>query len=190
MRITGGEWGGRTLFAPKGPGTRPTSDANRLALFNMLSHSFAHEMGNVLDLFAGSGALSFEALSRGADRALLFEKDRAALASIERNRLELGLDMGQVDVFSDPKIEKWATLIQERAKVWGSFQTIFCDPPYETNLVDRALKRILPLSCIGSEALIYVELGIRESTPEFPDWTCVKRRDRGSSGQCFYRRTT
>src|SRR5947209_12998733 len=88
MRVIGGQYGGRMLVAPRGRDTRPTSDRVREALFSILG-AFAGE--RVLDLFAGSGALGIEALSRGASQATLVESSRASVAAIERNLAALGL---------------------------------------------------------------------------------------------------
>src|SRR5882672_8557772 len=85
MRITGGIWRSRALRAPRGDATRPTSDRVREALFSMLAADGLLECARVLDLFAGTGALSFEALSRGAEQAVLVEHAREALAAIKDN---------------------------------------------------------------------------------------------------------
>src|SRR5947209_5056570 len=88
MRVIAGEFGGRTLITPRGRGTRPTSDRVREALFSILGSVAG---ARVLDLFAGSGALAIEALSRGAGAATLVDSSRASVASIERNLAALGL---------------------------------------------------------------------------------------------------
>src|SRR5271170_6416993 len=90
MRIVAGEWRGRSLLAPSGTTTRPTADRVRQALFDMLMHApwagrSVIEGASVLDLFAGTGALGLEALSRGAARAVFVERDRAALTSLRAN---------------------------------------------------------------------------------------------------------
>jgi 16S rRNA (guanine(966)-N(2))-methyltransferase RsmD len=188
MRITGGDWGGRSLQAPKGQNTRPTSDANREALFNILRHAFTHEMTYVLDFYAGSGALSFEALSRGASKALLFEKDPAAIRCIKKNCEALRIAAEDLRVLTHPKPEDWVRQVEDQAKVWGAFDTVFCDPPYSKGLVSRALSKVLASSALAEEALVYVELAREEETPEFAGWICMQRRDRGASAQCFFKR--
>src|SRR6185437_15178113 len=97
MRIIAGAWRGRTLTAPPGTGTRPTSDRVRQALFDMLLHApwggrDLLEDASVLDAFAGTGALGLEALSRGAARATFIEHDRAALATLRRNIADCGAE--------------------------------------------------------------------------------------------------
>lgn len=188
MRITGGAWGGHRLKAPSGQNTRPTSDANREALFNILQHSFAHPMKNVVDLYAGSGALGFEALSRGAEQVLFFEKDPQALKCIRQNAEFLKLNAEHFRTITSPRPEEWSRLLEDQAQLWGVVDTVFCDPPYSRGLVVRALSTILQSKALSPEALVYVELARNEETPHFEEWECVKRRDRGASAQCFYRR--
>jgi len=95
MRVIAGRFGGRRLKAPAGTSTRPTSDRVREALFSMLGDL---EQAAVLDLFAGSGALGIEALSRGARRAVFVERERAAVVALESNLQTLGLDSHAVEV--------------------------------------------------------------------------------------------
>ncbi len=91
MRIVAGELRGRRLVAPGGDATRPTTDRVREAIFNALGSLGVVDGALVVDLYAGSGALGFEALSRGAEHCTFVERDRAALSAIEANRAELGL---------------------------------------------------------------------------------------------------
>jgi 16S rRNA (guanine966-N2)-methyltransferase len=132
MRIVAGRLRGRKLAAPKGEGTRPTSDRVREAVFSSLVNRLGPDLGGgaVLDLFAGSGALAFEALSRGACRAVLVEKDRGALAAIAENakHLEVGdrTTVVAVDVL---------TSAVPRVRSMGPFALLFADPPYR---IDQA----------------------------------------------------
>ena len=118
MRVVAGEFKGRRLAAPRGARTRPTADRVREALFSMLG-----EVGGarVLDLYAGSGALGIEALSRGAASAMFVERDAQAVAAIERNLepLDVEASVARADV------ARWLT----RAE--GRFDLVFCDPPYD-----------------------------------------------------------
>ena len=118
MRIVAGSKKGARIFAPKGAGTRPTSDRVREAIFAILG---SVEGASVLDLFAGSGALGLEALSRGAASATFVESDAAAVKAIERNLEKLGLE-GRV-VRSDAA--RYVARTDERCDV------VFVDPPYE-----------------------------------------------------------
>ena len=135
MRIVAGKFGGASIDAPKGLATRPTSDRVRQALFNVLEHGspgFDFEGARVLDLFAGSGALGLEALSRGARYAVFIEESAAARAAIRRNVEALGLT-GVTKIW-----RRDATKLGE-AGTLQPFQLIFCDPPYGKGLGERAL---------------------------------------------------
>jgi 16S rRNA (guanine966-N2)-methyltransferase len=114
-----GEFRGRRLAAPRGLRTRPTADRVREALFSMLGDVTG---ARVLDLYAGSGALGIEALSRGAESAEFVERDPRAAAVIERNLASLGLDQ--------PVHRQDAMRFLGRAK--GMFDLVFCDPPYDS----------------------------------------------------------
>jgi 16S rRNA (guanine966-N2)-methyltransferase len=139
MRIVAGKFRGAQIEAPKGLGTRPTSDRVRQALFNVLEHGaprFDFDSARVLDLFAGSGALGLEALSRGARYCLFIEEDAGARAAIRRNVEALGLT-GVTKIW-----RRDATKLGE-AGALQSFQLIFCDPPYGKELGERALAEVV-----------------------------------------------
>src|SRR5262249_38486633 len=135
MRIVAGKFRGANIEAPKGLATRPTSDRVRQALFNVLQHGapgFIFEGARVLDLFAGSGALGLEALSRGARYAVFIEENAAARAAIRRNVEVLGLT-GVTKIW-----RRNATRLGEAGSL-QPFQLIFCDPPYGHGLAEPAL---------------------------------------------------
>jgi len=119
VRVVAGEFRGRRLAAPRGARTRPTADKVREALFSMLGDVAG---ARVLDLYAGSGALGIEALSRGAESALFVERDPRAAAVIERNLASLGLD--------EPVVTRDVLRFLVRAR--GMFDLVFCDPPYDS----------------------------------------------------------
>jgi len=137
MRIIAGRFKGKTLDAPKGPHTRPTTDRVREALFNVLEHGapqFDFEGSRVLDLFSGSGALGLEALSRGARYCLFIEDDASARAAIRRNVEALGLT-GATKIW-----RRDATRLGPAGNL-ASFDLVFCDPPYGRGLGAQALAR-------------------------------------------------
>ncbi len=146
MRITGGVHRSRALIAPRGQETRPTSDRVREALFSMLASDgvFADEPGpRVLDLYAGSGALGLEALSRGAREAVLVESARSALTAIRQNvrALDLGESVTVVPVRVDRALED----------LEGPFDLVLVDPPYADvrattfgSLLERAGRLLAP----------------------------------------------
>jgi 16S rRNA (guanine966-N2)-methyltransferase len=117
--VVAGEFRGRRLAAPRGVRTRPTADRVREALFSMLGDVSG---ARVLDLYAGSGALGIEALSRGAGSAVFVERDARAAAVIERNLASLGLE--QKVVRDDA--------MRFLARARGTFDLVFCDPPYDS----------------------------------------------------------
>lgn len=122
MRITGGRWRSRALDAPRGMTTRPTSDRVREALFSMLASSgYLDDHPAVLDLYAGTGALALEALSRGAGRAVLVEQGRDAAAAIQKNIRALDADARLLTTKVERALETLAG---------QSFGIVFLDPPY------------------------------------------------------------
>ena len=153
MRIVAGKFRGAGLEAPNGLTTRPTSDRVRQALFNVLEHgapqvTFAG--ARVLDLFAGSGALGVEALSRGARFCLFVEKSAASRAAIRRNVEALGLT-GVTKIW-----RRDATKLGEAGRI-EPFDLVFCDPPYGQGLGQRALTAAIDSGWIGKEAIAVIE---------------------------------
>jgi 16S rRNA (guanine966-N2)-methyltransferase len=138
MRVIGGRLGGRRLQAPRGRGTRPTSDRVREALFSMLGD--VGEM-RVLDLFAGSGALGIEALSRGAAAAVFVERDPAALAALRANLTALGLEDDVAEVRRGEALRALHAAREEGEK----YDLVFVDPPYrEAHRWGPQLSPLLP----------------------------------------------
>jgi 16S rRNA (guanine966-N2)-methyltransferase len=134
MRIIAGKWRGRPLLAPSGEATRPTADRVREALFSMLASRIGSFEGlRVADLFAGSGALGLEALSRGAAHCVFVDKDRAALEAIRANVAKLGAE-GEV-----------LPGAAESVRIPGPVDLAFLDPPYGSALFLPALAA-LPLA--------------------------------------------
>jgi 16S rRNA (guanine966-N2)-methyltransferase len=126
MRVIAGRFGGRRLIAPRGSGTRPTADRVREALFSMLGPI---EGAHVLDLFAGTGALGIEALSRGAAAAVFVERDRDALSALDANLAALGLQQAagaQAQVRSRDALAALADALAHGER----YDLVFVDPPY------------------------------------------------------------
>jgi 16S rRNA (guanine966-N2)-methyltransferase len=154
MRIIAGSRKGHSIYAPQGLDTRPTGDRVREAAFNLIGPV---EGASVLDLFAGSGALGLEALSRGAERAVFVESDREAVRAIERNldKLELAGEVRQEDAFR--------FLATERR----CFDLVLVDPPYgHFPRLAAKLARYLPPR-LAEDGLLVVETAAREQ-PELP----------------------
>lgn len=172
MRIVAGEWRGRTLVAPSGTTTRPTTDKVREAVFNALGSLGLVEGALVLDLYAGSGALGFEALSRGAEHCTFVERDRAALSAIEANRAELGARPVTRVVNGDP-------LTMARSI---DADLVFADPPYDFDDWHRLIAALPP----GAGFL--VAEGSRAVEP--PDgWANVRAKRYGRAWVTFLERS-
>jgi len=149
MRIIAGEWRGRKLVAPKGDTTRPTADRTRETLFSMLMSRLGTFEGlSVADLFAGSGALGLEALSRGAEFCLFVDEDPAAVKAIREN-------IAVLDARTRSSVEQGSVMRLGPAKV--PHDLIFLDPPYHTGAGPVALDRLLRLGWIGEATWIALE---------------------------------
>jgi 16S rRNA (guanine966-N2)-methyltransferase len=177
MRVIAGELGGQRLVAPRGWKVRPTSDRVREAIFSVLGERVAG--ASVLDLYCGTGALAIEALSRGAERALLVDRDtRAALGNVER----LGL-AGRVELVR-AGVERWLASRPDAADA-ATFDLVFVDAPYRlADRVGQELDTHLPgLLAAGGRAI--VESGARrplrvESLPR------LRQRRYGAADVSFY----
>jgi 16S rRNA (guanine966-N2)-methyltransferase len=152
MRVVGGRLGGRTLQAPRSRAIRPTSDRLREALFNILTHGYgdAVQGARVLDLFAGTGALGIEALSRGAAFALFVDQDVEARALLRGNVERLGLG-GSTRIF-----RRDATRLGSAHPV-EPFSLAFADPPYGRGLAEQALASTRAGGWLTPQALAVVE---------------------------------
>ena len=152
MRVVAGQWRGRPLAAPKGDATRPTADRIREALFSMLTSRLGSFEGlAVADLFAGSGALGIEALSRGAASCLFVEQDRAAVDALKANLATLG---ARADVR--------ATSVMALGPAPAPLDIIMMDPPYATGAGIVALDRLARLGWTGPATWITIETAKQE----------------------------
>ncbi|MEC7840192.1 MAG: 16S rRNA (guanine(966)-N(2))-methyltransferase RsmD [Chlamydiota bacterium] len=138
MIIIGGKYKGKRLFTPQGHNTRPTSSRLRETVFNIVQNRI--EGASFLDLFAGSGAMGFEALSRGAARASFVDSDRNSATSIKKNANAIGVN-NQVSTFSEDVLH----YIEKLARSNQQFDIIYVDPPYEKNILYRGHRVMLSL---------------------------------------------
>ena len=157
MRIIAGEARGRTIVAPKGQDTRPTQDHVRESLFNILMHSI--DQARVLDLFAGSGALALEALSRGAESAVLVDNAAEAIQCIRRN-VETVRAAERATVLKSG----WEEALQRLAAEGHTFTLVFLDPPYRMTETGAQCARLADLGLLAEGAQVVVEHR-REHTP-------------------------
>lgn len=147
MRIIAGEWRGRPLVAPKGDATRPTADRVREALFSMLSSRLgSFEDLSVADLFAGSGALGLEALSRGAASCIFVEQDKPALDALRTNIAKLSA-----------KADVRAQSVMALGHAVAPLDLILMDPPYDSNAGAVALDKLARLGWVGDATWISIE---------------------------------
>lgn len=186
MRIVGGRFKGRAIEAPQGRDTRPTGDRARESLFNVLAHaawSPGLEGRRVLDLFAGSGALGLEAISRGAAFALFVETEPAARGAIRDNIEALGL-------FGATRIHRRdaADLGVKPAGLGEPFDLVFLDPPYHKGLGERALARLGEGGWIAGDALIVFECAADEA-PVLPGYEILDAREYGAAKVLFLKRS-
>ncbi|HEU0025218.1 MAG TPA: 16S rRNA (guanine(966)-N(2))-methyltransferase RsmD [Thermoleophilaceae bacterium] len=167
MRVVAGEFGGRRLQAPRGRRTRPTADRVREALFSMLGELHG---AVVLDLFAGSGALGIEALSRGAESALFVDRDPMAVAAIRRNLDAVGTSAGVV---------RRQDALRFLAGCEASFDVVFVDPPYDSApRLAGPLSEALP-AVLNDDAMIVTES--RKHTPLELSLPLVRERTYGDT---------
>ena len=157
MRIIAGEWRGRPLASPQGRGTRPTSDRAREGLFSMLASRIGTFEGlRVADLFAGTGALGLEALSRGARHCLFIDNDRDSVATIKRNLETFGAaSRGDVR----------AQGVEHAPPPPEPCDLLFLDPPYRSGLAELALARLADPAWVAPGGLVSIETESRLDLP-------------------------
>jgi len=171
IRIIGGEHRGRKLSFPDSEGLRPTTDRVRETLFNWLQ---AYVPGAIcLDLFAGTGMLGFEALSRGADKLIFIERElkvfQALMANLDLLKLANKTELNHVDALS---------YINDIPS--DSIDIVFIDPPYGKGLVSECLKKLYDCQCLKSKGLVYLEQESQLGDPALPEtWTILKNKQAG-----------
>ncbi len=182
MRIVGGELRGRPIRTPEGDATRPTSDRAREAIFNILAHapwSPGLEDARVIDLFAGSGAMGLEALSRGAAACLFVERADPALATIR----------GNLDAFALTSrarlLRQDATRLGRRVDEEAAFDFAFLDPPYGQGLGETALMALNAGGWLAQSAVVVLERGADEGELSLPGFEALDRRRYGVAGVTF-----
>ena len=175
VRIIGGEWRRRVLRFPDAEGLRPTPDRVRETLFNWLGQDLSGL--SCLDLFAGSGALGFEAASRGAERVVMVEQSASVAASLRANARLLGAETRLEIVHADAV--KFASSLSATGV---RFDVLFLDPPYKQGWIER-LAPLLP-QLLANDGALYVEAEYPiETIDACGDWKSVRS---GRAGQVFY----
>ncbi|MEO6185882.1 MAG: 16S rRNA (guanine(966)-N(2))-methyltransferase RsmD [Steroidobacteraceae bacterium] len=174
LRIVGGSLRSRKWTFADAPGVRPTPDRVRETLFNWLAPHIAGM--RVLDLFAGSGALGFEAVSRGAGSATLVESDRTAATNLRATAERFGL--------SQVRVESTDALTVLRSTAAGSFDLICLDPPFESTLLKSALTLIGQQQLLAEGGFCYIELPAQVPLPPLPEGWLPHRA--GKAGEVGY----
>jgi 16S rRNA (guanine966-N2)-methyltransferase len=172
LRIIGGAWRGRKLRFPAGAPIRPTPDRVRETLFNWLAHRVLQ--ARCLDLFAGSGALGLEALSRGAAHVTFVERDPVAAQ-------ELRVRLGEWQA-AGAQVEQMDAL-HYLAQGSGGFDIVFLDPPFDSELLGETLGLLQKAAHLAPGALIYLEYPAHQRPPPLPaGWTQAKTKQAGEVG--------
>ncbi len=174
MRVIAGRLGGRRLDAPDGRDTRPTSDRVREALFSVLADL---EGARVLDLYAGTGALGIEALSRGAARATFVESARGAILVLRKNLASLELEASSQVVAS----------AVARATIEGPFDLVFADPPYaRVGEAASALAALVSRRALAPSARVVLEHATRDAAPSIEGLAPRPTRTYGDTSVTIY----
>lgn len=167
VRIIGGDWRGRKLPVLNAEGLRPTSDRVRETLFNWLQ--FEISGANCLDVFAGSGALSFEALSRGAKHATLLELDVANSKQLKQNLQTLNVSNASVE-----QLDSLQWLAQNAKE---PFNVVFLDPPFHKDLMQKTVDLLFKNGYLSDQAWLYLEQEKQLDWPNLPDgWVCHREK--------------
>jgi 16S rRNA (guanine966-N2)-methyltransferase len=191
MRITGGQQGGRQIKVPKGLDVRPTPDIVKQAVFNSLGGRI--QGVRLLELFAGSGALSLEALSRGAASATLVEKSKKTAVLLRENFLSVNIPPGHFDI----RVQEAATALLQLAQAGAKFDMVIADPPYGEKNVNRRSSSFaqallddehLP-KVLKGDGMFILGHTKRDSLEVPPNWEELKRMKHGDTVMRFFRRT-
>jgi 16S rRNA (guanine966-N2)-methyltransferase len=182
MRIDAGSHRGVKLVSPDGLDTRPTSDRARQAVFNILAHTYdAIRDAKVLDVFAGSGAMGLEALSRGAERASFIEMDRSAAEAIKKN-IAACKEQARAQLFVSDALKP-----PRAAAHWGPAALVFLDPPYGKDLVMPAMLALRDAGWFAADALVVAEMGRRDAFAAPEGFAVLDEREYGKARMVLLR---
>jgi len=175
MRIISGTSRGRKLVTPRNRSLRPTSDRVKESIFNTLQDKMAGKV--VLDLFAGTGNLGIEALSRGAKKAIFVEKERQALRLIQRNLTQFWLEERSEILPRD--VKRAIGILKQRGEC---FDLILMDPPYERGLIRKTLMELNSQQICHKDSILVIEHNRREPLPHVMDgWNIIRQRRMGDT---------
>ena len=184
MRIIAGDYKGRKIFEPTDKETRPLKDLTKESIFNILEHSknvkISIKKSNVLDIFAGTGSFSFEALSRGASKATMVENNSLMIDFIYKNAEKL-------------KFKDQITICDENACSFSThssspkFDLVYCDPPYEKKLGIRSVKNLLKKNLLKKNSLIILEEELKSKSINTPDLELLRIKKIGITKFSFFK---
>ena len=174
MKILGGKYKGRNFYMPAG--IRPTQNVLRAAIFDLLGHDLSGL--SFLDLFAGSGAVGLEAISRGADEVVMVEHNDLNAKTIQENGELLGIELGSKFSLIHADAFSWVKRFSEEQR---RFDIVFLDPPYGRKLAKKTLKLLDRSDILHAQSLILVQLETSEKLEVPENFTVVTQRRYGSS---------
>ena len=183
VRVIGGEWRSRKLAFPDSAGLRPTPDRVRETLFNWLQ---AYTAGaRCLDLFSGSGALAFEALSRGAAQATLIDASHQVCRSLKQNLNDLKAQNAEV---LEAEAHHW--LARQQGDCGQRYDLIFLDPPFNQGLVEPICELLETQQLLAADSIVYIESEKTLGVPKVPkNWVLYREKQAGQVSYRLYKRT-
>lgn len=184
LRIIGGAWRSRVLPVIDLPGLRPTTDRVRETLFNWLQNDISG--ARCLDLFAGSGALGFEAASRGSSFVVMLEVQPKAADSLVKNIQTLKAE--NIQLIREDAIG-WLKSSCSQTDPQHSFDIVFLDPPFDSDYMAQACELLEKQQCLSDEAFIYLEMDSKHSLPKLPaSWSIIREKKAGQVSYYLARR--
>ncbi len=178
-RIIGGKWRGRIITFNDAEGLRPSTDRIRETVFNWLQPYMFNSI--CLDVFAGSGVLGFEALSRGADKIVFIEQNIKTVKKINEN-IAL-LKTKSASVFHQDALS-WLSAVKDADRDKTVFNLVFLDPPFHSDLLANSCGLLEGSGCLAEDAIIYVEHAVDKRFIAPDSWVCLKEK---KSGQVSYK---
>jgi 16S rRNA (guanine966-N2)-methyltransferase len=187
MRIISGNKKGHKLITKKNQSARPISDKNRETIFNLLAHGkgivetgFSLQRCTILDVFAGTGSFSFEALSRGAKKSVMLEKDSIMIDLIYEN-------IKKLDFIDITEVHHIDALRIQSIDFQDKFELVYIDPPYEKGLDIKFIDRIGMIDCFSNNCIFIIEQSIESKFLESNKLELIRTKDLGNSRFSFYR---
>ena len=180
MRVISGRYGGRKLHTPIGSQVRPTSDRVKEAVFNIIIGRLENAI--VMDMFAGTGNLGIEALSRGAQKVVFVEQSQNSLRTIRANLAALEIAPQTYQLIAGDAFKVVARL----KGMPEGFDLVFVDPPYDKGFAEKALSALAEADLVKPDGLVIVETATRETAPQSPYFELLRQSVYGDTTICFF----